>query len=249
LPDHLDTGAVISTGGPEYVSSDVQTLPNGWYRVSVTLTTVSGGSYQQLNYLYDGAASFVGDGVSGIYLWGSQIEKADSASSYIPTSNATITRNADVMFADISAIDLSTGYSVLFDGAINAVNGPFDRAFQLDDTNNANRQTMSYHSGNNQHRHGLYDNNISQGSKLITTSALQNNMKSTVRVAPDNFNVAYNGTAGTADTVVDYTEPSHIYFGSSSSVTTSKPASMHINKFILFDVFKTDAQLESLSTP
>lgn len=94
---NLDTGGVISTTGTEYVSSSVASLPNSWYRVSLTLTTVSGGSYVMMNYLYNGAESFTGDGTSGVYLWGAQLEQANFTSSYIPTTTTSVARGGDLL--------------------------------------------------------------------------------------------------------------------------------------------------------
>jgi hypothetical protein len=40
--------------------------------------------------------SFTADGVSGVYIWGGQIEQSSTSTSYIPTTTATVTRIADV---------------------------------------------------------------------------------------------------------------------------------------------------------
>ena len=40
--------------------------------------------------------SYQGDGTSGIYIWGAQLEEGSYATSYIPTNGGTATRLADV---------------------------------------------------------------------------------------------------------------------------------------------------------
>jgi len=67
---------------------------NGWYRVSVTLTTAATVTTSQVQLIRD--AQIV-DGVAGIYIWGAQLETGSVATSYIPTTTAAVTRNADVI--------------------------------------------------------------------------------------------------------------------------------------------------------
>jgi hypothetical protein len=90
----------ISSGSGLISSSRIEPSPNGWYRVSVTfkltgLTTL----YQFRLHMKSSSESltYLGDGASGFYAWGAQIEAGDSASSYIPTTTAAVTRPADLL--------------------------------------------------------------------------------------------------------------------------------------------------------
>jgi hypothetical protein len=67
---------------------------NGWYRVSVTLTTAATVTTSQVQLIRD--AQII-DGVAGIYIWGAQLETSSVATSYIPTTTGTVTRDADVI--------------------------------------------------------------------------------------------------------------------------------------------------------
>ena len=93
---NLTTGAVTTTAGT-IISYNVDSLTNGWFKVSITFTattevyTFFGPSDNGTNF------SYTGDGTSGIYAWGAQLEAGSYATSYIPTTSASVTRNADVI--------------------------------------------------------------------------------------------------------------------------------------------------------
>ena len=76
-------------------SASIISYPNGWYRCILTTTkgsvnttnnpTISvGDSTSSLSYL--------GDGTSGIYIWGGQLENGSVATDYTPTTTTTISR-------------------------------------------------------------------------------------------------------------------------------------------------------------
>jgi hypothetical protein len=87
------------------VSSDIESYPNGWYRLSVTASR-SGGLYLPLivhtntsgtpTFNSSGEEVFGGDTAKGFYIWGAQLEESPYATSYIPTTGSTATRAADV---------------------------------------------------------------------------------------------------------------------------------------------------------
>ena len=95
------TGSGSVTAG-NYTSAFIQNYGNGWYRCGFTTTAAANGTagINICPILASGtgrATTFTGDGVNGVYAWGVQVETGSVATSYIPTTTAPITRNAEVI--------------------------------------------------------------------------------------------------------------------------------------------------------
>jgi hypothetical protein len=82
----------LSTGTAS--GGSILNFGNGWYRVSVTLTTAATVTNSQVQLIRDAQ---IRDGVAGIYIWGAQLETSSVATSYIPTTTGSVTRDADVI--------------------------------------------------------------------------------------------------------------------------------------------------------
>lgn len=97
---NLSNGTIIYQQG--FTSLQVQAVGNGWYRIQGTFVSASGlsANIQPLSNSYSVVSdnyTFLGDGTSGIFVWGAQLEEGSNATSYIPTTTSSVTRNADVI--------------------------------------------------------------------------------------------------------------------------------------------------------
>jgi hypothetical protein len=91
-------------------------LANGWSRWQATFN-VADGSLQTIIRLYFGFVIGIGFASSAYY--GHQLEVGEFATSYIPTTSATVTRPADVSGASISSIINSSEGTLYTDMVIN----------------------------------------------------------------------------------------------------------------------------------
>ena len=93
---NLTTGAI--TNPIANVTTSMTEFANGWWRISLTSTSTSSsnnvtiGSTDVANNSLNTAS-----GTNGILVWGAQVEVGSNATSYIATTTATVTRNADVI--------------------------------------------------------------------------------------------------------------------------------------------------------
>lgn len=93
----LATGTFVAANSPTAVRM-TRDPGKGWRcSITVTATTTASAifSVRVSNVPSDNLAAFVGDGTSGLFVWGGQTEVGVSPTSYIPTTSAQVTRAAD----------------------------------------------------------------------------------------------------------------------------------------------------------
>lgn len=97
---NLSNGTLIATNG---VSASIELISNGWYRINYQIT--SGNTIiLGIELLSDSYTSgdpysnpYQGNGTSGVYIYGAQVEEGSYPTSYIKTEGSAVTRVADAM--------------------------------------------------------------------------------------------------------------------------------------------------------
>jgi hypothetical protein len=91
----LETGALAAGTQSYLINPSVIPVGNGWYRISASYTgtlTRTGLFRLQLATGATPQAVYAGDGKSGVYIWGAQLEEGAFATSYIPSSDTFTSR-------------------------------------------------------------------------------------------------------------------------------------------------------------
>ena len=89
------TGGTNSSPGGSGIPK-ITSAGNGWYRCSIAVTCTSSTNVLGVVYLDNGGGiTYTGDGGSGVFLWGAQVETGSTLTSYIPTTSTSVLRAAD----------------------------------------------------------------------------------------------------------------------------------------------------------
>ena len=112
---NISTGVVgaVSSG----VTATISNAGNGWYRCIMTAVSPTQPDYLILNLATaDGntssAITYSGDGTSGAYLWGAQIEVGSLISPYTATTSAAIYGTPTLSFSGVAGLGLQSDGSL-----------------------------------------------------------------------------------------------------------------------------------------
>ena len=82
------TTSASQTGAGAPASFAIQPVGDGWYRCSIGVTASGTSIALRITISNGSATSYTGDGTSGIFLWGAQLEQSATVGEYIPTTSA-----------------------------------------------------------------------------------------------------------------------------------------------------------------
>ena len=108
----LQDGVSITAGGK------IEDYGSGWYRISAQVTAAATGNELFAFNLTDSSSSptYSGTGTGYHMIYGYQVEAGDYATSYIPTTTASVTRNKDTTVEkDLTSFGIGNSYTLLFD--------------------------------------------------------------------------------------------------------------------------------------
>ena len=244
LVDGSIVSAAAATGTFSNASATVTSAGNGWYRIALSYTTGSETSIWGGTPFAADATATTGDGTSGIFIWGAQLEAGSFATSYIPTIASTVARSADV--ALMQGANFSNWYNQS-EGAFVvgfALPSPTSRwAFTATDGTVNNYIGYDISSGGN----GRWRVNVGGVAQANVTSAATISANQVVKAAGvyavNSFQQALNGALATEDTSGSLPTVNQLSIGSLGLNTICG----HIRSISYYNTRLPDATLQSLT--
>jgi hypothetical protein len=259
---NLDTQTISNSsglyGGNSPSSTTIIALANGWFRISISgvFNVSNNNSTLVTNILLSNGASqtYLGDGTSGLHIWGAQIEVGSYATSYIPTLASAVTRNADVI-SKTGISDLINSQEGVFFLEIAALTATQEgnKAISFSDGTFNNRIQIEFTNGNNSSSCRVVVGNSSQSSFGNFIPVTTNFTKIAFFYKLNQFKVFVNGiqfqTTGTSGSVNSANTLNNLVFGiANGSGGSLNNFEGRLKSLQLYKTALTDAQLITLTT-
>ena len=171
----VQNGVLLSEGA-NYASS-IQILANGWMRCSSTVLKQNTSGNIQIETTVGGSVTYTGDGTSGLYFYGYQLEVGSFSTSYIPNrlvantrGTDTVTVSSDQFYKKVSQSADSFAVDMSLDNAPSTlmVNNYRNTIFSINDGTTANRVSIVAESQNNPPARAA--NLVIYGSSVLQTN-------------------------------------------------------------------------------
>ena len=231
-------------------SGTITPVGNGWLRITTTVTHyTTNASNSYACWLQTSTTANVqnsqGDGVSGVFAWGFQIEPGAFPTSYIPTSGSTVTRAADV--ASITGSNFSSWYrqdeGTMFVN-FNKTSTERQNPFAISDGSTTNRIGV-YYLGTSVVSYIASPSGGFDQSVYTTSSPLSS--KYAIGYTSGNTMPVINGALSTTITETAIPTNNTLFLGRTETGGTQYALNGTINRLTYYPVRFPDAQLQSLT--
>lgn len=245
----LTNGAVSNiTGG---FTASATNAGNGWYRLFIS-ANASSASERLLIYLQSGGTNtYTGNGTSGVYLWGAQLEAGAFATSYIPTVASTVSRSADV--ATMTGTNFSTWYNaaagtfVADYDSFAATIPPSTKGLASANDNTGNNRVYGYLANNSAPTLLVTNGGATEANPLNSVIANNAITKSAWGYALNDFAIITNGGVAATDTSgTPPTAPNKLDIGHHLA---GQQINGHIRQIAYYNTRLPNTQLQTLTAP
>lgn len=197
----LQNGVVVYNG---FDNAIIEYYGNGWYRCSIIEVDPSGGpaSFSLMTsnneVINNNIPSYQGDGTSGIYIWGAQVEEGSYATSYIPTNGTTVTRLAETANGAGNADTFNDSEGVLFVEIAALTNDLSERRISISSGTSSNVVRIGYTSTSNRIVAVVY-NGTNQAVLTNNNTDITESNKIALKYKENDFALWVNGIKASTD--------------------------------------------------
>ena len=241
---NLNTGVVGTIVGAG--TATITDAGNGWYRCSLTRTMGATTTSPRVR-IYPtnaNASTSTGDGTSGVFVWGAQLEAGAFATSYIPTVAAAVTRSPDI--ATMTGTNFSSWY--------NATQGTFVSQFTpttisgtravLDANDNTANESIRLQTVSADPFFTVTDDGVDQASIDAGTVAANTNYKIAAAYAVNDFAVSLGGATVGTDTSGTLPTVTQMQIGNSAA---GNRLNGHVRSIAYYKTRLYNSQLQTLT--
>ena len=244
---NLDTGVV---GNSNVYTASIVDMGNGWYRCKITWNASFDILAVRVGIVTTPTSArvenFAGNGSDGLYIYGAQLEQQSYATSYIPTSGSTVTRNQDLANNAGQLGVFNNEEGVLYAEMASLANSGVQRKLSISDGTNQKVVVLQFTDVNNQLRAFLYNGALQVNTYNVLSKALEFN-KIAFKFKQDDFSLYVNGSevatdsSGTTFSTGDLTQFNFNDGG------ISDPFHARIREIKVFRRALTDSELQELT--
>jgi hypothetical protein len=255
---NVSTGAALSaisvTGSAVAGATGIEALSNGWYRVWIGGTLNGTDTAARLRILLGsstGGALVNGDGTSGTYIWGAQLEAGAFPTSYIPTTDSAVTRSADV--ASISGSNFSSWFNAnegcVYAEWLSTGSNSFANVYQFHDNVPTVNLLEAYRANSDSAITARIRESGGTQQTLAFTSQqwLNKGNKIATSYAVDNYRGSINGSTPLSDTSLALPTVSVLILGTAQAQAPANYLSGTIKRFTYWPRFLQEATIQTLT--
>ena len=137
--------------------------------------------------------SYQGDGTSGIYIYGAQVEAGSYPTSYIPTNGAAVTRSAETANGAGDAATFNDSEGVLMMEMSALANDLSNRILSLSNGAYSNSTRISYNTTSNSIEYRVVSSSSIQAQLIYALPDIKTNNKISVKYKSNDFALWING--------------------------------------------------------
>jgi len=247
----LSTGSLGTSANLD--DSSIEAYPNGWYRCLITWTQGAADTsfFFRIDVAdADGDSTVDLDGTSSIFVWGAQVEVGPIATSYIPTTTASVTRNKDdITLGSASSLIGQTEGTLYVEVDWRLATGTFQILLIASDGTGNNRIQISNIASPVELRMLAKADSVDLTNQGVSSTGFSGIQKIAFAYKTDDFELYRNGSSISSDTsgsLAALATLTDIDLG--QYVDASLQANMHIRAVALYPKRLSDAECEALTT-